>query len=889
MKTNKTKFRELLVFLGLFLSFSLSFSQEYTKEQLDQLKKENLLTQEDYEILLSEIGEGNYQDKILYKLTINGKTYPEDYLVLKVGNELYLPLFSFFQNINFKNFSKKDDGTVIIRIGDSLKELVINPSKKRVEYDGNLKNGNFDEQVVLKDEEIFLNSKLFKEVFLDYLDIYDDTFDMKMALGFNAPETIDILLEKNERELEEKMQEKDLLYTNSPKFFELGNMRLQLAKKYSRESNFEKKSSSEITSSVEYQGTFLYGDFTTSYDFQNNTVGDTYIRYSDFIKEHDLQVSSYGVNKSSREWGVSLRKNKGYYEENKNYVIEDDVPIGSRVELLYLGTPIAIQDATNGQVKFENSEIKGDRTYQLKIYSPDGQITLKDINTAQTFNQQNKGEAEYNIDIRERHDAQKVGSKAEVFYGLTNNLTIGTKFKREPEEIKGNYEDIETGELEVIYSNYINKTYPYTLKLGGEKTLNSYITEDNKNLNKRYSYNGLIQVEIKKFKFTTEGKTYGEYHSEKDEVKFIGEYKPTDKLTLSYENKQRSYWDDKNENISTVSLDYDYKFKDLLVTTSLKKANKKSDDELNVNFYYSGFENYTINFENSIKGEDRNFESALKLYNNNFFGLIDYNLGIKYSEKQKERFVFEFTLRYDNFIKIDSTLGDKGTRELSVGLDTVIDLRNPTHRLSSIDSSNVNAITFVDGNDNNIYDIGEKKVKNVEIQIGEQKINTNEDGEAYFYGVPNDVLLDLKPTIRKPSYSLGNNKIKIKGKGTSTIEAYIPIKPMMTLAGIIEIDEELGLSTEEIAEVYNELIVKVLDKNGKVIELTMPDETGIFTVSGLFTDKYKIEMEYIGNRFNLPQFKDTINLAYNGNNQRTELVFEMNKRKIVLNKNNYGG
>lgn len=872
------KLRKLLTLLGIFTIFFSAYSQEYTKEELDNLKKSNLISQEDYIILLAEIGESDYKDQRIFELIINGTSTTNSYKTMKVGNKEYFPVFNFLEQIKFTNYIKNSDNIKLL-LGDNLKEVYIDMKNKKISVDSKTLKLKFDEVFKEENGEIFLENSLFEQIFLSYLNIYEDRSVIRMNLNFNSPEIIQILMENNSKNLEKSEDENSIVYTNPKKIFELGNTRLQLNKSIFK-SYTDKKRKYSWDGSIEYQGSVLYGDLTTTYDLKNEKFGDTYIEYPDIIQGHIFRAGSYNVGNVSREWGVSLKKNKGYYEDDKTFIISDTVPIGSRVELIYLGHVIAIQDANSGEVTFENSEIKGNRKYQLKIYTPDGKILIKEINTAETFNQQNKGETEYNIELREDNNKKSVQQKAEVFYGVTNNLTVGTKYRKEFVDIDSQLKNLDTGELELIYSDYIKKTYPYTFRLGTERTFNNYVTNsDSENQTKykdRYIDSGLFQIEVNKWKFRTEKKGYGEFYDLKTQKKFKTEYTPFDALTLSYNYERNDYLDGKRDSDTNVGLDYSHSVKNLLMTVGAKTSRQDSQ-EYNLNLYYSGFSDYTVNLENKWKGRNCDYEAAVKLYNNNLFGILDYSVGVNYSKVQKEKFFFEFTVRYDNLFKISSKVGDQGTKNFTVGIDKVVDLRSITSKIDSLDSSPVKAITFIDENNNNRYDKGEKLVDNVSIKIGNQTELTNEDGEAFFFGVPNSMAIDLKPTIKKPSYTIGDNKIQVKGKGTSTIEAYIPIKPMLTLNGEIIPDDSLNLLEGELDGLYNDIIVKVKTVDGKEIETTMADETGVFSISGLFPEKYKIEVEYIGDRFEIPEFKQTIDLVKSSQDENRDLTLYISK------------
>ncbi|MGL4654663.1 MAG: hypothetical protein ACRCWM_02070, partial [Sarcina sp.] len=108
------------------------------------------------------------------------------------------------------------------------------------------------------------------------------------------------------------------------------------------------------------------------------------------------------------------------------------------------------------------------------------------------------------------------------------------------------------------------------------------------------------------------------------------------------------------------------------------------------------------------------------------------------------------------------------------------------------------------------------------------------------------VTYDLEPKIKKPNFLLGNNKVQVQGKNTATIVAHIPVKPMLTLTGFINVEDILELNSIDKMRLYEELLVTVKDTNGKVIDRAIPDEQGIFEISGLLPKKYLIEVVYMG-------------------------------------------
>lgn len=878
--------KKLLILVGLVVSFTNSYSVEFTKEELVDLRAKNIISQEDYELLLLEIGEGEIANELLYTLKINDKLTSSQYKILKVKLQEYFPVLDFFRQLDIKNY-EYIDGELIAKIGENLLEIRIDKNAEIISYNQKKEEGNFNDLVIYQDGDIYLRRDLFSKFFLNKITKNDNLLSMTMILGFNPPNIVEILAEKTQRELAREKNKKELIYENEGKLFELGNTRIDFERNYTR-SYEDKKSEWDWRGRIDYQGSLLYGDFFTGYNFKEKNIESTYLKYEDsIVKSHELEFGSYTTGSSAREWGISLRKNRGYYEDGKNYVIEANVPLGSRVELLYYGIPIEIQEEVGGRVTFNNPMIKSENTYFLKIYSPDGKIELREVYTAKTYNHQGKGEIEYDINFRESHDNDnKIRGNANIYYGLTNNLTLGLGLERSIESIQDKTALIETGSLEILYSNFIQEKYGYTLELKTERGMNLFEDNDKNYLDERYINTAYFQIDISKFQFSFENSQYGKSYDEKNVFYSNIEYRPVDRLRLDLDYTETKYWKEKTEKDTSLTVTYDYKVtNNLLLTPNITIADDKDNGSYGVDLYYTGFGDNTITWENKWIGRNSEYEAELNIYNSDIFGMLDYNFGISYSEKEKEKLTFGITLRYNNFFEMTSKLGDMGTRELGLGVDTVFDLRNikKLEPLSSLDTMNVKVTAFIDENNNNIFDKNEKPLKNVDVELGNSLVTTDKNGIAYFTGVSSGISLNVKPTIRQPYYTMGETSVKVKGKGTSTLEAYLPVKPMLTLSGIVDIDKKLELSEEEKQNLYSDLIITVKDKNNNIIEITTPDEMGVFSISGLFTDEYSIEIEYNGTRINIPKLVEKINVAYN-DSPRTEVLLAISNGKLKLNK-----
>ena len=880
--------KKRLLILALIVLSSISYADD---NNLKQLKDQGIMSEEEYLILNDSYEEDGKQ---LYNLLINGESKNKVYPIYVEKGDVFFPIFSFFDTLKFTNYEyDKEKGNLKILLGDSLEEVSIDINKKTVIKDFEQLNLS-DKDVLVKGNEIYLYEEVFKKVFLNNLNISKEKQKVNMTLSFASPEEILIRLQNNERLLKENSAINDITFTNkNSKFFELGYLRTEVNQLFTKDkSENDGKFESDWEADFEYQGAVLFGELTAEYDAKEHMFEDVKLRYDDIWNEHTFEIENHKYNEGgAREWELSFRKDKGYYVTgSKSYIIRESVPIGSRVELVYMGTIIDIQNAENGNVVFTNTEIKEDREYTLKVYTQDGKIFTKTINTTSDYNQQNKGEVEYDFNLRENHEIARPSIDSSVYYGLTNNLTMGLGYMREPELINDEYEYLNKGRGELIYSNTVY-SLPYTFRVGGDKVFEDYTYSVNEKSTKDdYSYDFLGQIDIKKLRLRAEQINKGEFYEDKREQNFYARFSPIRELDLTYEHERTEKHPDmygvsetEKDNIYTV--EFSKSLRNMLFTAEYEKSDLDGTT-YGANIYYTGWRTVTAKLENEWKNDGKDYEVAFSVFSNGN-RYFDYNLEARYSEEFKDRFTFRFEMNYDNWLNFESFIDKKGNQDYKIGIDRITDLKNPTKKVKSMESSPVKVLTFLDLNDNNKYDKdeGEYGVSKVDVTIGDQTVTTDKKGVAKFYGVPNEILYELNPTIQKPNFLLGSNKIQIKGKNTSTIEAFIPIKPMVSLTGIVKIDDILKLSNIQKARMYDDILVKIKDANGKVLDMAIPDETGVFEVSGLLPQKYMIEVNYMGIDYQIKGINEIIKLEYiEKRNAGNTVVFNIAGNKISMKK-----
>lgn len=868
IKKNKTLF--IILFTLIFCSSQL-VAAEYTLEELDELRRINAISQEDYEILKMEITQDGIIQDGVYTLKLGNKSVSKNYKVVLENGKEYFELQELFAVIGFTNYYPKKDG-VTIYLGETLDEIRLEYKTNKIFYKNNeiAKEENFS-KFLLKGNKIYVEKNIFKELFLYDLKIDSQKLEITMELNFTPPIAINQLLDISMEKLNRENEQQELIFSGKRELFNLGYMRIEAGNTWARTEE-DKSYKSEWDGNLSYQGGLLYGEFSFDYDMKEKELNNFSLDYNQIWKDHTLEISKSSF-KSDGEWGFHFYKDRGYYEIGDTIVIREKVPVGSRVELLYMGTPIAIEDEENGEVIFSNNMIRSDRDYQLKIYYPDGKIVMKDIRTSEDYNRQQKGEIEYDISMNENAEEHGYNTDINFYYGISENLTFGAGINREiTKDLYRKKDYMTTLRSEVTYGDTLNG-YSYTLQLNGERTLDRYYDETNKDLSDRNQWGYLAEVTKNKWRTKFEQIRYAEYYDEKEENRFELSYDVTDALRLDYNYDSTKFRTDKfgekqsTEKSSTIGFSYDKSIGGILFGTSVSLDLEDSkNNEYSFNAYYSGFKSFTTRLENTWTNNGEDYEVALELYNNNLGGFLDVSAEFRYSNIDRETFGLTFSMTLDSWFTVDVDGDEHGNNSVRVGIDKIIDLKNPRLEVDNMDVSRAKIITFVDQNNNNMYDKGEARIEGVEVTLGTHRVVTDKNGEAKLYNLSNGIIYELKPTIKKPSYTMGNNIIKIQSKFSSDVDVYIPIKPMMTLSGYVNLDKSLNVPEEKVEEFYSNIIVQILDKNGKEIDLASPDNTGYFDISGLFPEEYLLKVYYTGNDYKILNANEKLQLKYDEEN-----------------------
>ena len=769
---------------------------------------------------------GEEEDRIeAYTLEIKGIPYSYTYTVIKEGEQYFFPLFEFVQALGIENYTFKN-GVFTVMFGDGSDKRVIDLN-------------SLDKSLYLyEDNDYYLCEKLFKEYFFEEFNVEEEEYLIKTSPNFILPVEMKNILANREKILKEEMQKEVLYYKGERELFDIGNLRVNLEKEINNDTGGSGKKH-DWSGFLEYSGSLLYGNFVTDYDLKEKEFGDFELNYYDIKEDYELSIGVYGED---REKGIAFRRDRGYsLNEGREYIIEEKVPIGSKVELLYNLFPIDVQDEMGGKVTFVNSLIKSGREFVLRIYEQDGKITERTIKINEDYNQQEKGEFGYDIYMREDKESNKSEADINIFYGYTDNLTFGLSYNHSPEMFEDNW--ILSKELggEVIYSNSIVGN-PYTLSYEYIKGINDEKNEE-ENYKENYRHKFLLDTDIKKLSLNYEHYINGRYYEEKDEMYLDAEYDLTENLSLIGNYEKKRYYEEKDEKDYYYGLEYSRSWNSLLVSYEFEK-NQDDETRHGLDFYYTGFRDFTVRLENTIDEED-NYEAELTVNNTRWMDNLDFSMGMKYSEDRKVEYVLEFVLKFDNWLEFGSLLEKNGSKRTYVGIDRVINLKNPMQNMNSLENTVVRAIAFLDRNDNNKFDQGEERISDVEVTLGQKKALTNENGEACIYGIPSYSDYDLVAQSRRPSHDGKATRVKVRGLGSSEIKAYIPIKPLITFMGDVQFKKD----ESAVSDVRMKISKVSGSEKGKII---YPESSGEFYIDSLTPGKYKVEIEYLGDDYNIP-------------------------------------
>lgn len=121
MKIKSVIYLLTFTFLSMF-----TYSADFTLEELNELKSLNMVTEEEYQILLNEL-EGVQERENFYSLKVNGAKVSDVYPIIVQDNKIYLPVINLFNTIGFKDYAV-ESGVLKATVGTDVREIILKPS-----------------------------------------------------------------------------------------------------------------------------------------------------------------------------------------------------------------------------------------------------------------------------------------------------------------------------------------------------------------------------------------------------------------------------------------------------------------------------------------------------------------------------------------------------------------------------------------------------------------------------------------------------------------------------------------------------------------------------------------------------------------------------------------
>ena len=469
-------------------------------------------------------------------------------------------------------------------------------------------------------------------------------------------------------------------------------------------------------------------------------------------------------------------------------------------------------------------------------------------------------------------------------------MTLSSGFSRNPIEIKNKenenskykFDDRVRGEG--IYTNYIY-SFPYTVSLNTERALSDY-EQGEKKLNDLYTFGGMGTITLKDLRLEYKENHHGKYFDEKRIQNYNITYNILDSaIELVSDIEIIEKYNGETEKTHEYGMNVAKSFGNY----SLMGEYTRTTDKKNIyrgDLYYHGFEKISVRvsgeYKEGNKKDKDNYEGKIAVRNKGWNEKFDFSVEAKYKNTGKSALGLSFSMKVDDWFTMDGSADRDGNQRLGVGIDKVFSLKNPLEKITDINSSRVRVKTFLDSNRNNVWDEGEKIIPEMEVKIGEKTVVTDENGIGCIYGLSNGIQYEVKAQLNRPEHHLSYSAMKVLPKSVSEIDVDIPVQPFVTLEGYISLDG-LELSDEDAIEIYNDIIVTILDEAGKELEHTIPEDNGGFQVSGLFSEKYKIKIQYLGLESGIEEHIETIELAY-GMPDKNRYVFNLYERYSMLKK-----
>ena len=833
----------------------------------------------------------NYESFEDYYIQINVKNLKDDFFMIKydvMSDDAYVGLNSLFYFLELYN----------INVDLDKKELIGTLNGKNISV-----TFSNDESFELEGE-LYINIKslekklFFKNVNIDFSSLKLN-LDTEVILPYEEREKgklerlrLNSRKKKDDRKYDLEMPRKLI----TPGLFKIGYFKDDI-----KNSNYRMN--------YEYSSQLLYGEFYIDGEFKpEREINYGNLTYSDIYNDNDLILGNSFLkapnflNVNSKILGVSFDNNDVYMTNDSGVtLIKGEAKNVESIELYRNSFLIDYIRPFSENFEFKVDDGVLNSSYTLKIYYKDGKIEEKKVYSISDIDLLKKGKKRFTYQGGRNDENDYFQSIGKVYYGVTDNITLGLGGMNLKSDNNINYDILENDilfrfgnnkmPLIINYKNY----YDYTHKE------NNYELEVEQKI---FSYN---------FKFI-ENKYSDIIHKESDIKKYnsISLGKSFDKNSFEFGIEKISEFDYSNNNneINSKKIKNMYTIWDSTVLspfyTSLKIEKNIDGDNDKISYKpsvsYSNYDDITVILNGDISKDnlsekyEQEYSLQLNFRKKSLFKEIlfaDLGIDVTYSNQDNEfRYGIMFNLELDDLIYARTpvmTTISNGERKTQTGLEVskIIDLSNPKRKIKrniSLNSSWIHGKVFLDKNGNGKYDVGEIPLENVRVMVNNRYFYSDKNGEYVAEGFYNneDVILTVDRKTIDPMMKNTKESLKIKTRRSSGARIDIPVETVSMIIGNI-------LYTDEFSEkefIRNISMVSiVLEKNGEIVKTIDPEFDGMYFFEDVTPGEYTIKFEYIGEE-NIGFSEESIPIKILLNNPDEGEYFEGYDTKLIkLNKN----
>lgn len=809
-----TRFIKLLVIFSLYL---LLFNNTFSKIEVEKLE----------DVYLQIRAEKLYDDFYMVKYDAS-----ED--------KIYIGLNSFFYFLELYSLEV-----------DLIEEKITGKIGNK-----NIKIKLDQDTYFLENEEIYVESSiLIKELNFKYirLDLSVLTLDVKANFLLPYEEKEKSRLERLRLDgiKEEESKEYDIMMENS--FLQPGLLKLTY--------DTDEITESDYYFSYEYGTQLLWGDFYLSGSLKpESEITSGTLTYRDIFQDNDLELGNIGliapnfISVDTNLLGISLDSYDTYSQsENGEVIIKGEAQGADSIELYRNNILIDYKIPKDKDFEFRITDGIMSSVYILKIYYKDGKIEERIVYSLGDMDALKKGKSKF---ILQGGKTEKDGisqGMGKIYYGFTDNLTLGTGFY--------SLTDLKARKFEMLEGNII-----YNTRLEKFPTLVNYshFYETNE---KENSYNLNISQKIYDYDLRFSQEKYSKYiylDSGVKEYNSLSLFKAFDYNSFEFGFSENTYIEN-NEKFKNKSIIGGWSTSYLYpIALSLKISYDIEGDKKGVTYFPSL--SYSRGISLILDGEIKrdNFEEyekytlkinkrQLEIVKDSLYG----DIGIQgtYSTKD-DTFIYglNFSLDLESFFnmrahtnyEIDSNKNK--SRRSGVEITKVIDLANPLKSINNeIPVSNylIKGNVFLDKNGNGIFDNGDTPLNNVAVVIDNRKFFSNEKGEYIATGSSDGEILeiDIDRNTIDPMMKNSKGKLRIKTKKSANLKLDIPIEVVSMITGNIWNSE----SFTEREFIQNISMTSIqLEKEGKIYKEIDPEFDGLFFFEDIPPGKYNIKFIYYG-------------------------------------------